>query len=111
WGLAFLVAENYGPHVPGVAGADCGVYSVHRVQLHVLSAIHCGNHGHAAAVSHVSAGISDLQRDVHGRSFDSRGRLSAADGVSHLGGILWKSGGRESLACDRAGVEDAIASV
>ena len=57
-GRAFLVAEDDGADVSGVAiEAGCGD-DVHRIQPDIPAAVHSGVPGDAAAVSCVSAGVS-----------------------------------------------------
>ena len=66
-GRPFLVAEDDGAHVSGVAfKAGCGDH-FHRVQPDVPPTIYSWLHGNAAALSCVSAGVPSAERVVHCR--------------------------------------------
>ncbi len=90
--IAFLVAEDDGQNVSGMAGAAGGGGFVRRIQPDIFPAVRAGIFGNAAQISHVPAGVSGVQRDVDGRSIDSGDRVPAADDLPDMGGVLRKGG-------------------
>ena len=59
---AFLVAQDFRPHVSRSLGQACGVDRVYRIQPDVLPAIYSWLPGNAAALLAVSAGIPGVER-------------------------------------------------
>ena len=88
---AFLVAEDHRQDVSGILGEVRRDPDVFRLQHDVPPAILRGLSRHAAALSHLSAGVPDLQRDVVvGRRGPGR-RLSAAARLFRLVAVLRRS--------------------
>ena len=109
-GHSFLVAEVDGPHVSGEDFAACGDRHFHRIQLHVLPAIHPGNSGHAAALRRLSAGVPGAECVFDSRRFDSRRGLPAADSLPDMVAEVRGHRGQQPVAGDRTGVADAVAA-
>ena len=83
---------------------------LHRLQLHVLPAVHPGHAGHAAPLRRLSAGVPGAERLLHrGREHSGRG-LPAADSVPHLVAEVRRHRRQQSLAGDGARVADAVAA-
>ena len=73
-----LVAQDDRPHVSGEDLAVGRGDHLHRVQLHLLPAVHPGHAGHAAALCGLSAGVPGAQRVLDRRRHHSGRRLPAA---------------------------------
>ena len=83
---------------------------LHRLQLHLLPAVHSGHAGHAAALRRLPAGVPGAERFLHrGRNHSRRG-LPAADPLPHLVAEVRRRRGQQSLAGNGPGVADAVAA-
>ena len=106
---SFLVAESDGKDVSGILGQVRRDPDVFRLQHDVPAAILRGLSRHAPALSYLSAGIPDLQRDVVlGRGGAGR-RLSVAARLFRLVAVLRQARRQQSVGCDRAGMDDDLA--
>ncbi len=83
-GNPLLVAQDHGANVSGKDLAAGRADHLHRLQLHLLPAVHPGHAGHAAALCGLSRRIPDPQRLLHCRSDHPRCRLCPASALPGL---------------------------
>ena len=83
----------------------------HRVQLHLLSAVHSGRAGHAAALRFLSAGVSDTECVFDSRRHHSGRGLHAAGALSDVVAEVRRHCRQQSLAGYGAGMADPVAAV
>ena len=91
----------------------CDAESLARLrgfQSNVLSAVHPGLLRHAAALPYLSTRVSSAERDVVGRPFDPGGWLFVSVDLFDLVAALRKVCTAESLAGDRPGVANHVAT-
>src|ERR1019366_7300451 len=107
---AFLVAENHWAHVPGGVGALFGHPDIHRLQPHLLSAVHPGLPRYAAPLSDLSTRISGMERLVVGRSVAAGLRLHPAAHLPAVVASLRRARAGQSLGRQGSGVGNGVAA-
>ena len=75
---------------------------LHRIQLHLLPAVHPGHARHAAALRSLPAGVPGAQRLLNRRRNHSRRWLPAAAALSHLVAQVRRDRRQQSLAGHRS---------
>ena len=80
-GMHFWWPKISGRMYPEGWGKLAALHHLYRIQSNLLSAVHPGLHGHAAALLAIFARIPGAQRALHGGRIDPGGRLPATDGV------------------------------
>jgi cytochrome c oxidase subunit 1 len=109
-GIHFWWPKMDGPHVSGEDFAAGRRGHVHRLQLHLLPAVHSGHAGHAAALRRLPAGVPGAQRLLDRRRDHSGRGLPAAHPLPHLVAQVRRDCGQQSLAGHRPRVADAVAA-
>ena len=107
---SLLVAENHRQDVQRALGARRRHHDVFRIQSDLPAAVRDGLARHAAPLSCLSRGVSDLARDVDRRRRRSRGRLYPAADLSAAVAAARAARAAESMGRHRARVADGIAA-
>ena len=92
------------------AWPSCRAAGLRRLQPDVLPAVHPRLPGHAAALSHVSAGVAGAERHVDRWRLGAGHRLPAADDLPDLVALQGRARRRQPVARHRPGVDDAVAA-
>src|SRR4029077_7924425 len=107
---AFLVAEDFRPHVSRKLGKAGRSDRLYRFQLDLLSSVHSRLLGNASPLLAISSRIPGLERALHRRFDHSGGRVPSSDDLFLVVDALRQTRRSEPLGRSRFGMDDAFAA-